>query len=188
MISMTRASPLAAASKTTGTNIAISILSAVCAQRTSSSRLFKERACRTFAVNCTSPRCKSYSRRMRRSACTERKYPPPASPRICPHPPAFSILSPRRPVTEEPLPAFTTIPSPCPSAAATPESRSLPVMIFFAPGQIFAQRFASDCRSSAVPHPARKMPARSTCFGSSEKIACKRSGVSRRKFDDGSFP
>ena len=100
--------------------------------------------------------------------------------------PALSILSPRLPVTDEPLPAFTTI-LPRSSAAAMPESRSLPVIIF-AFGQTSAQMRASDCRSSSVPQPARKTPARSICLGSSEKIARKRSGVVRRKFEGGSFP
>ena len=66
------------------------------------------------------------------------------------------------------LPAFTTIPSPCPNAAATPESRSLPVMIF-ACGQISAHRRETDCRSSSVAHPARKTPTRFASFGNSEK-------------------
>src|SRR2546430_14367450 len=104
----------------------------------------------------------------------ERKYPPPVSPRMCPQPPAFSILSPRRPVTEEPLPALTTIPSPCPRPAARPDSRSLPETIL-AFGQISAQSRESDCRSSAVPQPARKIPARSISLGSSQKIALSRS-------------
>src|SRR5215475_14966285 len=38
-----------------------------------------------------------------------------------PHPPARSILSPRRPVTDDPLPALTTMPSPRSSVAAKPE-------------------------------------------------------------------
>src|SRR5206468_3084537 len=51
-----------AASKTTGANEAISILSAVCAQRTSSSKLFKPRARKIFAANSRSPRRTPYSR------------------------------------------------------------------------------------------------------------------------------
>ena len=109
------------------------------------------------------------------------------SPRICPQPPALSILSPRRPVTDEPLPALTTIPSPLPRAAARPESRSLPVTIF-AFGQISAQRRASDCRSSSALQPAKKTPARVISFGSSEKIARKRSWLVRRRFDGDSLP
>src|SRR5438034_5766010 len=116
-----------------------------------------------------------------------REYPPPVSPSMCPQPPGLSIRSPRTPVTDEPLPALTTMPSPCSRAAATPDSRSLPVMIL-AFGQISAQSRESDCRSSAVPHPARKTPARSISRGSSRKIAFRRYGDCKRKFDGGSFP
>ncbi len=40
-------------------------------------------------------------------------------------------------------------------------------------GQISEQRRESDVRSSSVPQPARKIPARSISFGSWEKIARK---------------
>ena len=118
-----------AASKTTGASEAISILSAVCAHRTSSSKLFKPRARKIFAANSRSPRRRSYSRSTERKARMETKYAPPASPKICPHPPAFSICRPLRPVTEEPVPAFTAIPSRSRRHAAIPESRSLPATI-----------------------------------------------------------
>src|SRR6266446_4872173 len=75
---------------------------------------------------------------------------------MCPHPPAFSIRLSRRPVMDEPLPALTTIPSPCPSAAAKPESRSLPTTIF-ACGQTSAQSRVSDCRSPSVPQAAKRI-------------------------------
>ena len=138
-------------------------------------------------MNGISSRCRSCSRKIRRSVWIERKYPPPVSPRMWPQPPAFSVRSPRRAVTDEPLPALTTIPSLCPKAAASPDSRSLPVMIRVC-GQISAQSRESDCRSSAVLHPARKTPARSISLGSSRKIAFRRSGISKRKFEGGSFP
>src|SRR5437899_529469 len=74
-----------------------------------------------------------------------------------------------------------------PRAAAKPESRSLPTTIF-ACGQISAQRRVSDCRSSSVPQPARKMPADVISFGNSLKIARNSPGVARRRFAGGNFP
>ena len=93
-----------------------------------------------------------------------------------PHPPAL-LRSCRRgcPVTDDPLPALTTMPSPWSRAAASPELRSLPVTIF-AFGQISRQICLSALRSSAVAQPARKTPAQSICFGSSARIVRKRSG------------
>ncbi len=97
------------------------------------------------------------------------------------------MRSPRRPVTEDPLPALTTMPSPRSRAAARPESRSLPVTIF-AFGQISRHICFSAQRSSSVPQPARKTPARSICFGNSARIARRCSGEVSRKFEAGSFP
>jgi hypothetical protein len=58
---------------------------------------------------CISPRWRSFAQDQAQRL--NEKYPP-VSPKMCPQPPARSIRSLRRPVTEEPLPALTTIPSP----------------------------------------------------------------------------
>src|SRR5438067_3259950 len=79
------------------------------------------------------------------------------------------------------------MPSPCSSAAAKPETRSLPVTIL-ALGQISRQISRSAHRSSSVAQPARKTPARLISFGSSARIARRRSGAVSRKFDAGNFP
>jgi len=71
--------------------------------------------------------------------------------------------------------------------AANPDARSLPVTTL-AFGQISRQISLSARRSSSVAQPARKTPARSICFGNSARMARKRSGAVRRKFDGGSFP
>ena len=158
-----------AASKTTGASEAISILSAVWAQRTNSSKLFKPSARKTFAANFRSPRCRSYSRRIKRNARMETKYAPPASPRICPHPPAFSTRGPLRPVTDDPVPAFTAMPSRSRRHAAIPESRSLPGIIL-AFGQTERASFSNTARSSSVAQPARKTPIRSISVGKMRNI------------------
>ena len=92
-----------------------------------------------------------------RNARMETKYAPPASPKMCPQPPAFSICRPLRPVTDEPVPAFTAIPSRSRKHAAIPESRSLPATIF-AFGQTARASFSNTARSSSVTQPARKTP------------------------------
>ena len=95
--------------------------------------------------------------------------------------------SPRRPVTEAPLPAFTAIPSPCPK-------RSRETRIAIAPGDNFRARpnlsakLSSELRSSSVTQPARKIPTRSISFGNCGKMERSRSGVVSRKFEGGSFP
>jgi hypothetical protein len=87
------------------------------------------------------------------------------------------ILSPRRPVTDEPLPALTTILPP--KGAARPESRSFPVMITLAK---FQRKMGGAVDLQAQP---AGNPARSICLGARKNGASDQ--ASQAGFDGGNF-